>query len=764
MPRAPAVVPAAAFLIGIWAEAHGYAITLACIALAIAGFRRDAALGAVLGLLAGSMHGHPALVERDSHTARYSGTVVGDVRSDDGGTSFAFGIEGIGTLRARFHGTVEPGERLTLRARIAPLDEPRNPGEPSPRSLGIDEGIVGELNVDRLFARAPPDRHDLRVWPALLRAHASRIVRAALPEPAATVLAGALWGERGTLPPDVRADFQATGTVHILVTAGLHLGVIAALIGGCCALLRVPRIAASLATIPAVYAYAWLTGWHLPSQRAAAMIAIALVARACGARAVSINTLSIAAIVVGACWPVAVESVSFALSFSCVAAIALFAPPIVDALRVRRVPQALADPLALTVCAQIGVWPLTAATFFSVAPYAMLANAIVVPLMGVTMLLGLAAVLTHPLVPLAAACTRWDLWLLTGILAATHDIALLPGARATMAPPPIWAIVAYDILVAAAACTVRAAPRMAALIVAVGCITVAAAANIHRPAPFSITVLDVGQGDGIVIRTPHGHTILIDTGGKLERGAIVAGRSPAERSAERIVIPYLQRAGIARIDAMILTHPHGDHVGGAAAILRMMPVGWVADSGQRYGGHAFNDALGEARTRHVPVIVPACHQRWIDDEVTFTFLSPCGPPFADGANDVNENSLVVLVQYRTFRALFMGDAGFQSEERLLAAHVDLRADVLKVGHHGSAYSSSAAFIDAVHPRLAIVSVGRHNLFGHPATATLQTLTAAGASIFRTDRCGAVTIAIDGSAALRTDTMLACALASPITTR
>src|ERR1035438_7227572 len=128
----------------------------------------------------------------------------------------------------------------------------------------------------------------------------------------------------------------------------------------------------------------------------------------------------------------------------------------------------------------------------------------------------------------------------------------------------------------------------------------------------------------------------------------------------------------------------------------MMPVGWVADSGQRYGGHAYNDALAQARIHHAAVIVPGCHQRWLDDEITLTFLSPCGPPFTDGANDVNENSLVVLLQYRTLRVLFMGDAGFQSEERLLAEGVDVHADILKVGHHGSAYSSGAAFIDAVH--------------------------------------------------------------------
>lgn len=104
--------------------------------------------------------------------------------------------------------------------------------------------------------------------------------------------------------------------------------------------------------------------------------------------------------------------------------------------------------------------------------------------------------------------------------------------------------------------------------------------------------------------------------------------------------------------------PHGTMLAQIRRSLKMMPVGWVADSGQRYGGLAYNDALASARIRQVSVKVPGCHQHWMDDEVALTFLSPCLPQFADGTNDVNENSLVVIVEYRTFRALFMGDAGF----------------------------------------------------------------------------------------------------------
>jgi competence protein ComEC len=311
MRRAPLLVPAVGVLCGIVADLHGVGAALACLCVVAACYRRDLAIGGIAGLLVAALHGHPPTIEREGRTARYTGTVTSEVRHDDaGGVTFAFRVAGIGTLRAIGRESARAGERLVIRGRIEPLDDPRNPGEPSPRLLALDEGIVGDLSVARIIERAPPDSRDPTIWPALLRERASLIVRSVLPEPAATVLAGALYGERGTLPQSVRDDFQATGTVHVLVTAGLHLGVIAALVCALCGALRIPRVPAALATIPIVYGYAWLSGWHLPAQRAATMIAIALIARACGARSFSLNTLAAAAIVVAACWPVAVESVS----------------------------------------------------------------------------------------------------------------------------------------------------------------------------------------------------------------------------------------------------------------------------------------------------------------------------------------------------------------------------------------------------------------------------------------------------------------------
>ena len=337
------------------------------------------------------------------------------------------------------------------------------------------------------------------------------------------------------------------------------------------------------------------------------------------------------------------------------------------------------------------------------------------------------------------------------MLGVVDTLSGLPGAAIPMTPAPAWCVAAYDAALLAAPFLWRGEAKAGGIswarTLAVAAMLLGAALVLLPPRSIDprlrITVLDVGQADSIVIQTPAGHAFLVDAGGRLERGR-QGDDSVAERVGERTVVPFLLRHGIHALDAIVLSHPHGDHAGGLAPVLRHLRVAEIADGGQRYGGHAYQDALATARGEGVPVVYPRAGVEWrTSDGLALRFIGP-SLPFIGGRNAINSNSVAFVLEYGRFRMLFTGDAGSESEERFLSQGVDLRADVLKVGHHGSAYGSSAGFIGAVSPRYAIVSVGRHNLFGHPAPSTLATLRRFGAQIYRTDENGAVSIVTDGA--------------------
>lgn len=249
------------------------------------------------------------------------------------------------------------------------------------------------------------------------------------------------------------------------------------------------------------------------------------------------------------------------------------------------------------------------------------------------------------------------------------------------------------------------------------------------PGQLVLYFLDVGQGDACYVRAPGGKVIVIDTG---EAPGTVAG--------------FLAQKQVERVDVLVLTHPHADHIGGALAILEGFEVGTLCDSGFPHATSTYEAVLAKALELRNQGRLTYATPRAGDNldwgaELTVQVLHP-GPALG---NEANEASLVLRLVYGSFSVLFTGDVGKVSEEAVLSAGRDVASTVLKVAHHGSAGSSEGPFVNAVSPQVAVISVGRDNPFGHPSGTVLDRLAAAEASVYLTSEDGTIIVHSDGQA-------------------
>jgi competence protein ComEC len=783
----------AAFALGVIAAANALVWPVVCIAIAALGlaamsnagtaWRRAfrellvatslaCVTGVVLGARAEAARAHPAFGPVDGRHVIVRAVALERPRPATSGVSLRVRIDRVDapqsiaaqSLAGRVALLEMPSVRsdvqiagrfMRLRCRVAVPGGPRNDGEPAERDQLADQGVAVRLSAPALRdvvldVQAP----GIEAWLARVRERFAAAVEARLPPLEATVLEGVLWGDRGNLPADLRQEFSDTGTVHVLTTAGLHLGIMTGFVVVLLGLLPLPRSARIMLALCAAWAYAAIAGLHLPTIRAATMLTAGIAAHESARGRTASAVLAAAAFAVALPQPLAILSPSFSMSFACVGGIALLNPAL-EALGLRGGSgwERHAIELARTSLAvQISMWPLQALYFNAFTPYAVIANMLVVPLIGAVMAFGAAFVGAAVFVPaLAGPLANLAWWAVTIVTAIVERTAALPGAHVDVPPPSHAFLILYWCGLAAFALAARAqisASRLASwasaamvVLVLVYCAPGIAAAL--DPA-VHLDAIDVGQADCLLLRAPGMHAMLVDGGGKLERGGApgqVVAQPIGDVIAAKTVVPFLLRHWVLHLDAVVLTHPHGDHAGGLPVILQRERVDSLFDSAQLYGGPAYRRALDVVRARHIPYHIARRGESFELGPTTHVdILAPELPLITGSSSDINNNSVVLRVEFGRVAMLLTGDAQSEAEARLLShGGADLRADILKVGHHGSAYSSTPEFLAAVHPQIAIISCGLHNVFGHPSPRTLAALRAAGATVYRTDLDGGISI-------------------------
>ena len=248
-------------------------------------------------------------------------------------------------------------------------------------------------------------------------------------------------------------------------------------------------------------------------------------------------------------------------------------------------------------------------------------------------------------------------------------------------------------------------------------------------APLTIKVLDVGQGDAILIRTKD-QVVLVDTGDVPARDKLIS---------------MLKSQGITTIDKLIITHPHADHMGGVTAVFEQFAVKQIYDSGQKTTSNLYKQYLTQIQKKSIPfTVVSAGMSIDLGNEIMLKVLAPEKPFFGGSEPDLNNNSIVAKLVYGNFSMLLTGDAESESEERMLKRDAPaLKSTLLKSGHHGSKSSSSVAFLKAVTPEAALISLGVNNDYHHPHPSTLKKYKEKKIEVYRTDTDGTITVTSDG---------------------
>lgn len=566
-----------------------------------------------------------------------------------------------------------------------------------------------------------------------MRSSAGRAIDAVFRDDAALVRA-LLIADRADLSRDIQDRFAAAGLAHILSISGMHIGIIAVALRLCLELIGVARRRADIASVFVVVFYVALIGAPPPAVRSAAML-VALFA----SRAAQRPTSKWAILTLGAVQPVfdprIALDIGYQLTVIGVAAI-IAADEMITRVGVKRLPHlagaTLASILGATV-ATLASAPIVAWVFGRVSVAAPITNLAAGPLIALAQPMLFCGMVLAPIQPLATLFADAAHPLLLGLDRVAAAGAAIPGGSVQVAPTAFAALVAGVMSFAVVvACASREWRQPAGVAAAAAALLVWIPLAPTTDAFTELHMIDVGQGDAVGLKTPKGHWVLFDAGGAWRGGD--AGKST--------VIPYIGRRG-GTLDVFVLSHPHTDHVGGAANVLRVLHPSTYIDAGFPGAASAYRESLDAARDGHVQWKRAHPGDVISIDGITITFLAP-DSTWTASLNDPNLASVVALVRVGEIRILLMGDAERPEEDWLLAHEAALlRADVLKVGHHGSKTSSSDAFLEAVRPRLALVSVGNGNTYHLPTPAIIQSLAAHGAQVLRTDRVGTIVARTDG---------------------
>jgi competence protein ComEC len=607
------------------------------------------------------------------------------------------------------------------------------PGQPATADGLLAPASRGDLTVAVLRVRGAPRDVGRPPWwqtgAGALR-DGLRTAAGVLPEASAGLLPGLAVGDVRGVPAEVDADFRAAGLTHLTAVSGSNLAIVVGAVLGLLRLVRAdPRVAAALGVM-ALLGFVVLARASPSVLRAAVMGAVVLLAFTLGRRRSAVPALAAAVPALLFVDPALAGDPGFALSVLATAALVAVAPGWAASLRRRGVPPGAAEALVVPAAACLATAPLIAGLSGAVSLVAVIANLLAVPAVAPATVLGVAAAVLSPVWPWGAQACAWLAGPAVGWLVAVADrAAAVPGGSVPW-PDGLAGAALLTALVLLVLLLLRSRRIRSLLLAAVvGLLLVLVPTRVVRPGwpppGWALVACDVGQGDALVLATGQpGRAVLVDAG---------PGDGPVDAC--------LDRLGVTALALVMISHLHADHVGGLGGALRGRSVGAVAVGPVREPRWALERVRRQAAAAGARMVQVAAGTRLSWSGLTVDVLGPQRPPVdvdPDDGTAVNDGSVVLRAATPAGTVLLSGDVELTAQAQLLAAGVPLQADVLKMPHHGSRYSSPE-FLRAVAPRAVLVSVGAGNDYHHPDNGVLGRLQDGGAVVRRTDQSGDVAL-------------------------